>query len=564
MAAAGLTPRTAAAAAHRISRSVGAKLFTLVFAVLLLNLSLLGWANIRLHRHHLEDETLRAAERTNNVIARSIGYTMMHNDRDALRQVIDSVGREPAITSLRIFNHEGKIAFSRRPGEVGRVVSRDTQECQSCHASRQARFALTSSDRSRIFDSGGERTLGIITPIVNNPTCASAACHAHPASQRVLGLLDTNISLAVADANLRSATWHFAGYSALAILVTLGATGLFVLFFVHRPVATLRLGTERIGHGELDFHLPITTNDELGQLARSFNSMSSQLLDARRESESFARRLEERVAQKSAELQVAHQHMLQAEKLTSLGKLAAVVAHEINNPLSGILTYARLLRKWIERGDALEDRAGEMREALQLIESESRRCGDIVQSLLSFARVAPMNVELVDLNQLVRRATKLVDHKLELGHITQDLELFDDLPLISGDAAQLEQLVLALVMNAIEAMPHEGHLQIVTRAMPDGEHIELTVEDDGIGIPEEILAHLFEPFVTTKEEGTGVGLGLAVCRSVVDRHQGKISVTSDATRGTAFTVELPIAATLPAYDADRQGSGKAQRAATGV
>jgi two-component system NtrC family sensor kinase len=254
----------------------------------------------------------------------------------------------------------------------------------------------------------------------------------------------------------------------------------------------------------------------------------------------FAQTLELRVALKTAELERAHRQMLQAEKLTSLGKLAAVVAHEINNPLSGILTYARLLRKWIERGDSLEERSPEMREALDLIASESRRCGDIVQNLLAFSRVPPLNITDVDINDVIRRCIRLVEHRLDLGNIALRLELDRDLPQVRGDAGQLEQLFLALVMNAIEAMAQEGNLRITTSSS-GADRVTVTVEDDGCGIPESILPQLFEPFVTTKE-ARGVGLGLAVSRSVVERHHGVISVKSAVGRGTTFTIELPARA----------------------
>ena len=521
MAAAAQRPVHAAAAAlRRLGSSVGAKLFTLVFCVLVLTLGSLGWANIRLHRRHLESETQRSAERLSNVIVRSIGYSMLRNDREALSGIIGSVAREPEIAGLRIADHRGRVALSKNLEERGTTIP-------------------VRADRLRIVDGPSHRMLGVTTPIPNEPSCSTGGCHAHPPHQKLLGVLDTDISLATADGSLRHSTRQFLAYSGLAIILILLSTGLFVWRFVHQPVATLRYGTECIRQGTLGVQIPIATRDELGELARSFNDMSRQLLEARTESTTWAHTLEERVAEKTSELERAHRQMLQAEKLTSLGKLAAVVAHEINNPLSGILTYARLLRKWSAQPETLQAHTGEMQEALELIASESRRCGDIVQNLLAFARVTPMNIDDVDLNEVIRRCVKLVEHKLYLGNITVDLELAADLPLARGDAGQLEQLLLALIMNAIEAMPHDGNLRVTTKTDADGDRVIITVEDDGVGIPESILPHLFEPFVTTKE-ATGVGLGLAVSRSVVERHHGHIDVQSEAGRGTVFTIEIPV------------------------
>jgi two-component system NtrC family sensor kinase len=276
------------------------------------------------------------------------------------------------------------------------------------------------------------------------------------------------------------------------------------------------VATERLARGGVDMDLPVDSRDELGGLARSFNKMRDEV----------TARVE------------------QATKLAALGKLAAVVAHEINNPLSGVLTYAKLLRKWIERGDAAKHDA-EMREALQLIESETRRCGEIVRNLLTFARVTPMNVTEVDVNAVIRQCIKLVEHKLQLGNITPDLRLGQNLPAVRGDTGQVEQLLLALIMNAIEAMPHEGNLRVVTAA-PGEESVVIIVEDDGVGIPPAILPRLFDPFVTTKEDGKGTGLGLAICRSIIDRHRGTIAVQSEVGRGTTFTIKLPAAAAVEA------------------
>lgn len=531
----------AAAVARAISRSVGAKLFIVVLIVLLLTLSLLGYVNVRLHRQQLESQTLRSAERMGNVIRRSVGDYMMRNDRAALAQVIDVVGEEPDLTNVRLLNRAGRIAYSSQEGEVGQVVQLKDPQCVGCHANGVTEISDRLHSPFHIFNTPAGRVLGVVTPIYNSPSCSSAACHAHPPSQRVLGILESNLSLASADDSLSLATMQFISYSAIAIILMLLSTGLFVWRFVHRPVRALRRATEQLAGGQLGYQIPVTTRDELGGLARAFNFMSRDLACARQEITDWTRTLEQRVTEKTAELHRATDQMIQAEKLTSLGKLAAVVAHEINNPLSGILTYARLMRKWVERGDSMEARKGEMRESLQLIESESRRCGDIVHNLLAFARVPPMNIEAVDVNQLARRCIKLVEHRIDLGSIASRLDLSEELPRIRGDAGQIEQLLLALIMNAIEAMPHGGNLRVTTNAA-DGDRIVVTVEDDGIGIPDAILARLFDPFVTTKED-KGVGLGLAVSRSIVERHQGKITVRSLVGAGTTFTIELPVGGT---------------------
>jgi two-component system NtrC family sensor kinase len=531
---------TLSTAIGRFGRSVGAKLFILIFSSLLAALGILGFLNISLHREHLESAALGAAERMSDVMKRSTAYHMMRNDRDAIAQVIRTTGEEPGIHHVRIFNPTGEISFSTHNEEQGSQVDKSAEACFGCHAGPKPLVDLERPQRFKVYEANGERVIRVINPILNSPGCSQAECHAHPAGQRVLGVLDAGMSLAKADEMLASSTRQMALYSVTGILVIALLSGFFVFWIVERPVLELRKGTERLAAGDLGHVIPVRSGDELGELAESFNEMSHDLRDARAGLELSAKTLEDRVKAKTTELQRAHEQMIQAEKLASLGKLAAIVAHEINNPLSGILTYSRLMRKWIDRGDDLADKSDEMRESLALIESESRRCGDIVKNLLMFARAVPMNVQKVDVNAVLNQCVRLVHHKLELSGIALGLDFDESLPEIDGDPAQLEQLFLIFVMNAIDAMPHDGVLRLVTKQEAGADEVTVIVEDNGVGIPEGVRARLFEPFVTTKEQKSGIGLGLAIARRVIERHAGTIEVKSEVGKGTSFVVTLPI------------------------
>jgi len=226
-----------------------------------------------------------------------------------------------------------------------------------------------------------------------------------------------------------------------------------------------------------------------------------------------------------------------------------VLAHEINNPLSGILTYAKLLRKWVDReelerqktngGEAGVRRYREICDSLDLIASESRRCGDLVKNLLTFSRATPMNLQPTNLNQVIEQAVRLVQHQCDLAGIQVQQDLDPELPLVVCDGAQIEQVVLALMMNAIDALSQGGNLWLTTKFIRQDNQVVILVRDDGSGIPAEILPRIFEPFLTTKETGRGVGLGLAISHSILDRHNGNIEVQSEPGRGTTFTVTLP-------------------------
>jgi two-component system NtrC family sensor kinase len=525
-------------------KHVSTKLLVILLACLASGSAVLGYVNIRLHRHDLEQVSLEEAIGISDFVRDCTNRSMMANDREGLLESIQGIGNHSVIEQVRIINHDGRVAFSSDAREAGAVIGRNSTQCVECH--QESNKPL--HKHFRIYEAhdqdGKHRVLGVIAPIVNKPECSNAACHAHPATQRILGILDTGLSLKSEDASLaHSSLWL------VLILLSGGAcVGLFVWIAIRtvlHPLKRLHEGTRHLAEGELGYHIPVQSADELGSLAAAFNSMSSQLQAAQREITSWAHTLEHRVEQKTSELQNTQQQMIQVERMVAIGKMSAVVAHEINNPLAGILTYAKLLKKWLQRGLTGEEQKKEAIEALDLIASESKRCGELLHNLLAFSRTSPMNLSLSDLNTVVARTIRLAEHKAEMTGVLLQVDLDRALPPLQCDSAQMEQVALALVMNAIDAMPHGGNLWVSTRTVADGQEIELQVRDDGVGIPPEILPHIFDPFTTTKEVGKGVGLGLAVSKGIVERHGGRIEVSSELGVGTRFQVILPLRADLP-------------------
>jgi two-component system NtrC family sensor kinase len=525
----------------RLTRSLSAKLISLLLIVMVAIFALLGYLNIRLHRQHLETAMLNSAERVSDVIKRSTTYYMLRNNREGMYHAMSTMADEPGMVRVRIFDQEGRISYSSDPSEVSHIVDKSAEACYGCHAQSQPLARLNRPDRFRIYRDGQkQRVLAIITPIENQPSCSNADCHAHPASQQILGVLDTNLSLAKTDAQLAQSSWRMLAYTLVALLAISVLSWVFVWRLVGQPLKHLKDGTRELADGNLGYQLDVHSTDEAGELATSFNRMSLQLRAANEEIVSWAKTLEDRVDQKTHELKAAHEHVLHVEKMATIGKMAAVVAHEINNPLSGILTYAKLLRKWIERGEATTTKKVESEQSLDLIASESRRCGDLVRNLLTFSRQAPMNIQTTDLNVVVDRCVRLVTHQLQMHGVELHLDLPSDLPRVQCDPAQIEQVILALVMNANDAMPHGGNLWLSTLLDEGLPELVIQVRDDGAGIPADLIPHLFEPFLTTKENGKSVGLGLAVSHNIVEGHRGRIEVQSEIGKGTTFTVTLPL------------------------
>jgi len=526
---------------RRLTKSLATKLTACLVGSMVLLFAALGYLNLRYHRQQLEEKVFLSADGISDLIRRSLRYSMLRDQRDEVFQIINTIGRQSSISKIRIFNKEGRITFSTYQPEVGQYVDKSAEACYACHAQAQPLTRLDRPDRMRIYKAkDGERVLGLISPIYNEPDCSNASCHAHSApDSRVLGVLDADLSLGPVDRSLEASQKRLTLITALAMLVvSLISIGM-VWFMVRNPVRALTEGTERVAEGELDYKIPVTSSDELGRLAASFNHMTTELKKAREENLDWTRTLEQRVDQKSGELERAHKHLAQSEKMVSLGKLAAVVAHEINNPLAGILTYTKLISRMAEKGFVGSERMSETKEILHIIEGESRRCGNIVKNLLTFARQAPLSPQRNDLNAVVDRCLLLVNHQLALQSIDLVKEFAGEIPALYCDANQVQQALLALLMNAIEAMPSGGRLRVTTTFDAAQRVGRVAIADEGSGIADEILPHVFEPFFTTKEEGKGVGLGLAVAYGIVQQHGGNIEVTSTPQKGTTFTVILP-------------------------
>ena len=340
------------------------------------------------------------------------------------------------------------------------------------------------------------------------------------------------LDLALADAQRRSL------WLTIAVMLMVSAgTIAFVYRIVRRPVMKLVEGTQRIAQGDLDTRIDVTSRDELGVLASAFNGMTQDLHKAREEANQWSQQLEQKVVEKTAELGRIQRQVLLMEKMASLGKLAATVAHELNNPLGGILNYAKLVERVVR--DETLDEAGkrEVQRYLTAIQQESRRSGDIVRNLLLFARPSQASFAPVRLSQIIERSLLLIHHRMSMASITCDYQPTEQDDLLTCDPDQMQQVLVALLVNAIEAMEDGGTLHLTVT--PSANVIELVVADTGVGIPEDAIGHIFEPFFSTKDKESGVGLGLAVVYGIVQGHHGTIDVTSQPGQGTTFTVRLP-------------------------
>jgi len=323
----------------------------------------------------------------------------------------------------------------------------------------------------------------------------------------------------------------FAGIAGLCVLFLLGLLA-FVARRITRPLAVMVEATDKIAQGDLRHRVDLKGQDEIGQLARAFNRMTDELSLAHEDLTQWGQTLERRVEERTRELRGTQDQLVVSEKLAALGKMAAGVAHEINNPLTTILINTHLL---LER----PGRDAEEGETMNLIADETIRCAAIVRGLLDFARLTPSQAAPTDINDVVERTLLLLEKQALVRNIRIEKALDRTLPPIEVDKNKIQQVFSNLAINACEAMPRGGTLVVASLMSRDGTLIEITFTDTGVGISKENIPRLFDPFFTTKSFGTG--LGLAVSYGIIRQRGGTILVRSEVGKGTVFTVRIPLA-----------------------
>jgi two-component system NtrC family sensor kinase len=325
--------------------------------------------------------------------------------------------------------------------------------------------------------------------------------------------------------------YSFFGIGILGVFLVL-LLSFFITTGIIRPLREMVWATRKIAEGDLSLELSISSKDEIGQLAESFNHMLVRLKQAREELEDYGRTLEEKVEQRSRQLKKIQAQLMQSEKLASLGRLASGVAHEINSPLTGILTFSHLLMR------RLKDHP-ELQHELELIVRETTRVSAIVRGLLDFARESKPQKRPCNINELILQTLSLVEHQAVFHDIRIVKGLDPQVPTILVDANQIQQVFMNILLNAADAMPAGGVLTITSNLIPEDSFVQVRFTDTGTGIPEKNLNRIFDPFFTTKADKKGTGLGLAVSYGIIDRHRGQIEVQSEEGKGTTFTIKLP-------------------------
>lgn len=493
----------------------------------------------------LENLVARHVTQIADVVVASTRYTMLVNKRDIAEKIIEDIGKEKGIEHLRVMNQDGIIIHSNRKSEVGYSLDQQDEPCIRCHTSKEPLTKVANENRWSIFAKpGGQRVLTSMQAIHNEPTCSSASCHEHPVKQKVLGVVDVAYSLDDVDENVKTHARRAVGVAFGFIVFFSVSVGLLFRRLIYRPLKDLEAGANRIKSGNLDEMVAVRSSDDFGRVAESFNHMTAALRESKAELDQLIQELESKVEKRTKELLAARAEVVQGEKLASIGVLAAGIAHELNNPLTGVLTFTSLMRKKVL--DNSEDA-----EDLDLVIAETKRCASIIRRLLDFAREKVPVKGFFNLNQVIEDVIRFVERTAALRQVEIKGDLDPEQPQIWGDADLIKQVVMNLVVNAEQAIDGAGEIRVQSRAyhVADTRHtgaevvpmVEISITDTGCGIPEANLPRIFDPFFTSKEVGKGTGLGLSVSYGIIKAHGGTIEVQSVVGSGTTFRVTLPIA-----------------------
>jgi len=488
--------------------------------VLLVITSLLAAAFLvssRWQNNWLEQESRRGLLLAGDTLRASLRSGMLLNRREEIEAAIRRVADESPITEIRIVSHSGRIGLSTTPGEVGREFMPGWDGCRTCHSRDTAVPDAGRTGRTMI----DKQRLRSFTPIFSEAGCKSGRCHQSNGHSSVLGLIDMSLPLAPAEAPLnqihRNLLLLFAGVAFVGSCLIF----LFLSRRLRRPLRELVSGMRRVSGGDLDYRIPEKHTDELGALAASFNRMSERLGGLR-------------------------ESLIRNERLISTGKLAAGVAHEINNPLTGILSYAEDLVESTAEADPL-------RADCEIIVREAIRCRTIIRNLLDFAGDGkPRRVPLRP-GEVIEQSLALLARRKDFAGISLLREVEPDLSEIIGDPVQIQQVLINLIVNARQAMPQGGTITVgaYTRGLNS---VSLFVRDEGQGVPPDIRERIFEPFFSTKD-GHSDGLGLAVCLGIVERLGGRIEQENAPESGAIFRVILPAKAGEVDDDQENFGGG---------
>jgi two-component system NtrC family sensor kinase len=471
---------------------------------------------------------------------------MLTNDKGALQNTLDIINTLPGIEDVNMYDTNDNIVYS--PASTG--PGHNNPNCKECHSDlgtmfprKEKSFRIINMDSECTMNQKGydSRLLLIRSPILNEKSCYTSACHAHNESDEVLGSFVIRLPLEELDSAVKKSSTSFFVFAAMITILLLTSLMFFLRRNIKSPLNEIISASEAVSKGDRSTRLEIKRKDvrDIRMVSEAFNEMLDNLQAANLELQNWSHQLEYKVQRKTAELSEMQNELIHVERIASLGKLSSSVAHEINNPLSGILTYTKLVHKQLLKLDMKEPEKSSMLKYLQVIEDETKRCGDIVKGLLDFSRKDQHDFKAVHLHKILKDAFTLMEHQMKMSEINFYIDFSATSDLVQCSENQIKQACIAILLNASEAVSENGDILMKT-SNPDKNNIKLEIKDNGVGIPPEDLPHIFEPFFSAKQKASGIGLGLAIVHGIIQSHKGRVDVESEPGRGTTISVILPV------------------------
>lgn len=482
-----------------------------------------------------------------SIVEGSLYYSMLENDKAMLQRTLYTISTMSGIDEVNMYDNRDSLAFTSTFTEKG---SAGNPNCGACHDDFGSMFPSTEKsyrivgemkDCGILQTNNSSRYLLIRKPILNEESCYTAACHAHGVNDVVLGSLIIKLPLDKLDAVENKSTADFLLLVSLITAILMTFLIVFTRKKIKNPLYSIIQASEAVSRGDKSIRLEIKPNllDDLSKVSLAFNNMLDNIDSATTELQNWSQQLEYKVQRKTEELLQAQNELIHVERIASLGKLSSSVAHEINNPLSGILVYTKLIYKQLNNSDFSHQKKESILKHLKLIETETKRCGDIVKGLLDFSREDQDDFELTNLHPLLEATYSLMTHSIKIADINFLTDFRAKFDQIFCSPNQIKQANVAILVNATEAIGENGEI-IIRTSNPDEETIRIDISDNGFGIAPEDMSHIFEPFFSTKHSTSGIGLGLAIVHGIIENHKGKITVDSEIGKGTTISIIFPL------------------------
>ncbi len=496
-----------------------------------------------INKEYMESTIQQSGNNVCMFVESALYQHMLDNDKKSLRNTMIIINRMPGIEDVNMYDANDNLVYSSFPGDS---ISGSSSDCKSCHSNFNTLFPRDKKS-FKIINVESQcamnprdynfRLLLIKSPILNEESCYTSACHAHNPSEKVLGSLIIRIPLEELDANLKK-SFLLAGLTTITLVI-------FLLIFtrkkIRKPLTAIIKASEAVSRGDKSTRLEIKTNQlsDMRMVSTAFNKMLDNLQSASNELKNWSQQLEFKVKEKTEELNDIQNELIHIERIASLGRLSSSVAHEINNPLSGILTYTKLVNKRLRKPGVKENDKNTMLKYLKVIEEETKRCGDIVKSLLDFSRKDCLDYKTDHLHRILEDAYILMEHQLKMANISFIKDFSATHDLVNCNDNQIKQACIAILLNASEAVFEGGEI-IISTSNPSHDRIRIAITDNGVGISPEDLSHIFEPFFSAKQKASGIGLGMAIVHGIVQSHNGRVEVISEPGKGTTVYIILPL------------------------